>query len=225
MAAQQQGKSTPELMTWVEGSIQGFQIEVAEEVLRKEVGKGFTNTPTVITDGRPRLDYHAVKPFGRIEFIAAPDMHDAVLWAREQLIALSPVGPGVHGHYRDNHWILINGQGVEGRAADQALLAYKPGDRVQIVNIKPYARKIEGKRANRRKQWKRRRGLSRQSPNGVYRVVQQMVVQRWSRTVFVDFKLQALEIGGEMARAGFFKQTSASGYYTYPVLSFFIKSN
>lgn len=223
-APRQEGATTAEILKWIDGSITQFTIDTAEGVLREEVNAGFTTTPTVITDGVVRRDYRQVKPGGRIEFIRQPGLVEPVLWAREQAIALSPLGPDEDGHYRDDHWILVNGEGYEGQSATQALSRARPGDRVQLVNIRPYARKIEGKRANRRKQWKRRRGLSRMAPNGVYRQVHRMVLQRWGRAVLCDYKLQSLEIGGVLKRAGYFKRTSASGYYTYPVLNFFIRS-
>ena len=63
------------------------------------------------------------------------------------------------------------------------------------------------------------------APYGVYRKVHAVVLQRYGRTVLCDFKLQQLEIGGVQQRAGFFRRTSASGYYTYPVLNFFVRPN
>lgn len=225
MGVTQTGATTPEIIKWIEGDIVALTVDTAERVVKEEGARYGITSLSVITDGVFRRDYRHVKPYGRIEFFTRPNRTQAVLWALEQLRALSPVGPDEDGHYRDDHWILVNGEGVTGADPRKVLDSAPPDARVQIANIRPYARKIEGHRANRRKQWKRRRGLSRMAPNGVYRQVQRMVLQRYGRTVLCDFKLQQLEIGGIQQRAGFFRRTSKSGYYTYPVLNFFVRPN
>lgn len=220
----QTGATTPEILKWIEGDIVALTVDTAERVMREEAAKSNGGmTLSVITDGVFRRDYRQVKPYGRIELFTRPNRTTAVMWALEQLRALSPRGPDEDGHYVDDHWILVNGAGVTGADPRKVLDSAPPEARVQIVNIRPYARKIEGKRANRKKQWKRRRGLSRMAPNGVYRQVYQQVLQRFGRTVLVDYKLQQLSLDGVKTRAGFFKRTSASGYYTYPVLNFFVR--
>lgn len=215
-ATTQTGATTADIIKWIDGSIVDLTIDTAERVLREEVDRGFATEPTVVTDGAVRRDYRAVKPYGRIEFIRQPGMTEAVLWALEQLRALSPVGPAEGGHYRDDHWLLINREGYTGQDARKVLDRVKPGDRVQIANIRPYAAKIEGHRANRRRKWKRRRGLSRMAPNGVYRQVQKMVLQRFGKSVLCDLKMQQLEVGGIRA-------TRASGFVRFPTLNFFIR--
>ena len=219
----QTGPTTAETIKWISGSIEETTIAVAEQVLMREVAAGnFTTSPIVVTDGIVGRDYHQVNPFGRIEFIAQPTMRKAVEWALEMLRRLSPVGPGRNGHYRDAHVVLLNGSGLTG-AGLAALDRAREGDRVQIVNVQPYARKIEGQRANRRKQWKGRRGLSRQAPGGVYRKVHQLLVQRYGRSLFVDYRLERLEIAGVESRSTAARLRSKGGFYTYPVLQFYLK--
>lgn len=214
------GPSTDETLKWISGTIEETTIAAAEEVLQREVGRGaFTTTPTVVTDGVVNRDYHQVKPFGKIEFIAAPTMRVAVAWALEQLRRISPVRTG---RYRDSHVVLLNGAGLVGEGL-QVLDRTKEGDRVQIVDIQPYARKIEGQRANRRKQWKGRRGLSRQAPGGVYREVYRQLLQRYGRTLFVDYRLERLELDGIIRGSTAYRPRSKGGFYTYPVLQFYLK--
>jgi hypothetical protein len=214
------GPTTAETVKWISGSIEALTIATAEEVLKREVAAGtFTTTPTVVTDRVVGRDYREVKPFGRIEFIARPELRVAVAWALEQIRRLSPVASG---RYRDSHVVLLNGQGLTSSRLDQLDRA-KPGDRVQIVNVQPYARKIEGQRANRRKQWKGRRGMSRQAPGGVYRVVYALLQQRYGRTVFVDYRLERLSIGDVEGRSSAARLRSKGGFYTYPVLQFYLK--
>jgi hypothetical protein len=121
-------------------------------------------------------------------------MADAVLWALAKLVERSPVGPAAGGHYKDDHIVMINGRAVTGNLR-VALSEIGPGDRIQIINPRIYARKLEGATASARTQRARRRGSSRQAPNGIYRVVQRLVVQRYSKSLFVDFKYVKLNTG------------------------------
>jgi hypothetical protein len=190
-----EGISAPQLGVKIEDWIRRKHIEIAERVLVQQVAKGFDREPVVITDGQPRRDYRQVKPFGKIEFVRRTEVADAVTWALARLRQLSPVGPPEGGHYRDDHIVLVNGQQVTGDLR-AALMAVRPGeDRVQIVNPRPYARKIEGATASRRTKRQKRRALSRQARGGVYRVVLRELVQRFSRTLFFDFKYVQLNTG------------------------------
>lgn len=213
------GPTTAETVKWISGSIEDLTIATAEEVLKREVGAGnFTTTPAVVTDGVVGRDYHGVKPFGKIEFIATPTMRIAVQWALDMLRRLSPVRSG---RYVQSHVVLLNGVGLTSSGLEQLDKA-KDGDRVQIVNVQPYARKVEGARANRRKQWHGRKGLSKQAPGGVYRKVYALLQQRYGRTLFVDYRLERLEMGGkEWVAEG--AHRAKGGFYTFPVLQFYLK--
>lgn len=200
--------------------IQDYQIRVAEQALRAAVAKGFDNQPIVVTDGKPRADYRLVRPFGRIEFIRRPTMKDAVLWAMGELVKRSPVGPGRNGHFRDRHRVLIDGQSVAGDMS-AALDAVKPGQRVQIVNIQPYAKKLEGVASKRKRKLKGKRGISKQARAGIYRPVQRLAAQRFGRSLFVDFKMVKLELNGAQRRT---KTGIIATNYTYPSLQFYIKA-
>jgi len=196
VTVQQIGKPTDGRMIgqWVKEAT----IQAAETALTQEVARGFDNKPVVVTDGMPRRDYHGVKPFGRIEFIRRPQMAEAVLWALDMLRKRSPV---LTGRYVQSHAVLLNGAQIEGDIK-AALQDVKDGDRVQIVNSQPYAKKIEGRRARSKGRGANRTktaavaGLSRQAPRGVYeRVVLPMLVRRYGRSMFFDFKFVKLSTG------------------------------
>mgnify|MGYP007100049786 CR=1 FL=1 len=203
-------------------------IKAAETALLQEVARGFDNKPVVVTDGVPRRDYNNVRPFGRIEFIRRPQMVDAVLWALDMLRKRSPV---LTGRYVQSHVVLLNKVEITGdlRAALQNV---KDTDRVQIVNPQPYAKKIEGRKARSKGRGANRTrtaavaGLSRQAPRGVYeRVVLPMLVARYGRSMFFDFKYVKLDSGvkvmgwsgGGAARKRILRD------HVYPSLHFYIK--
>jgi hypothetical protein len=202
--------------------VQEHTIAVAEKALREEVGRGFDHEPTVVTDGVRQRDYSQVKPFGKIEFISRTEVADAVRWALTELQKRSPV---LTGRYASSHTVMINGAEVKGNVW-LALRRVKFGDRVQIVNVQPYARKIEGATASKRTGREKRRGSSRKARAGVYRPVQRAVVQRYGKAVYVDFKYLPLALGVKV----WGKQGGGSGKrvqrdQVYPALQFFVAQN
>lgn len=203
-------------------------IAEAETALREEVAKGFDNQPVVVTDGMPRRDYAQVKPFGKIEFIRRPQMAEAVLWALDELRKRSPV---LTGRYVQSHSVLINNVEITGNIRS-ALLAIKETDRVQIVNPQPYAKKIEGRKATSRGRGASRvklasfAGQSKQAPRGVYeRVVLPMLVRRYGRSMFFDFKYVKLSTGLKVRgpQGGGANRRRVMRDAVYPSLHFFIK--
>jgi len=216
--------------------VKAATIEIAAE---ESARAGLDKDSVVVTDGvrgKPAAD---VKPFGKIVFAAKPSMVEAVLWALAKLIEISPVGPAEGGHYKDDHVVMLNGKAVEGNLRS-ALTKIGPGDRVQIVNPRVYARKLEGATARRNASRYReaRKGTSRQAPNGIYRVVQRLVVQRYSKSLFVDFKYVQLNTGvrvwgavggGRVKINGVWVQRQARGRVqrdqVYPALQLFIKAD
>ena len=170
--------------------ITDFHQKVAEKVLKDAVSRGFDNQPIVVTDGVANRDWAQVKPFGKIEFDRRPMLQECARWIMAQLVDRSPVGPGRNGHYKDKHVYLVNGEQV----SDQHLDKVKPSDRLQIVNTQPYAKKLEGERAQRRFKLKRERGSSVQAPGGIYTIVQRLAFQRYGRSLFIDFKYVQLNL-------------------------------
>jgi hypothetical protein len=199
--------------------VKAATVDAAEAALREEVAQGFDNEPVVVTDGVPRRDYADVRPYGRIEFIARPQMAEAVAWALSELQRKSPV---LTGRYASSHVVMINGAEVAGNIM-VALRAVKETDRVQIVNPEPYAKKIEGMAASRKRGVAGARGLSSQAPGGVYRVVVRELVQRYGRSMFFDFKYVKLNTGLKYVRHGKGRRSKVGRDYVYPALQFFIK--
>lgn len=228
---------------WEADRLRKFQVAVAERVLKARVARGFDPQPLVVTDGRPRKDYHDVKIFGVIEFARRASMAEAVVWARDRAAEISPVGPSPAGHYRDDHMIMIDGAAIRGDLKAK-LMAVKPGQTVQMVNPRVYAALIEGKdaysrwdvkakrgkpsrRAQRRKQgWKPKamQGQSRQAPQGVYRVVFRELVRRYGKTMVFNFSNVKLSSGvkvtGQMGKGG----KRGLRDQVYPTITFAIKA-
>lgn len=225
-----EGPTVPMLDMSIGQWVKANTIDLAETVLKREVAAGFDNEPIVITDGVPRRDYTGVKPFGKIEFAKRTQVAEAVLWALDRLRQISPVGPAAHGHYRDDHVVLVNGTQVTGDLR-AALMNLQPEDRVQIVNPRPYARKLEAQTADRRGNRKRRKSISRQAPNGVYRVVVRNLANRFGKVMFFDFKYVQLNTGvkvwgdtqGKYSKTGKVLRRSGQALlnHVYPALQFY----
>jgi len=222
-SVEQMGRSIGE---WIKAAT----IETAFNVLAQEGARGFDREPVVITDGVTRRDPRQVKPFGKIEFVARTTIADAVLWALAELIRRSPIGPAKDGHYKDDHTVLINGAEVRGNIR-VALTQAKAGDRIQIVNPRPYARKLEGATANKKTGRGGRRGSSRQARGGIYRPVLRSVVQRWGKSVYVEYKNVKLNLGVKVwgDQGGRYNRAGVKGRVkrvirdqVYPALQFFV---
>lgn len=214
-SVEQMGRSIGE---WIKAAT----IETAMNVLAEEAARGFDREPVVITDGVTRRDPRQVKPFGKIEFVARTTIADAVLWALAELIRRSPIGPAKDGHYKDDHKVLINGAEVQGNIR-VALQRAKAGDRVQIVNPRIYARKLEGATASRKTGRERRRGSSRQAPGGIYRPVLRAIVQRWGKSFYVEFKYVKLNLGVKvLGKQGGNSERKVLRDQVYPAFQFFV---
>ncbi|MDP2377783.1 hypothetical protein [Reyranella sp.] len=219
---------------WEAERFKAFHVAAAERALTAEVARNkFPRDPVVITDGRPRKDYNDVKLFGVIEFAARPLMKEAVEWALTELQKRSPVHTG---RYAASHVILINGAEIKADIAN-VLAGVKPTDRIQIVNPQPYAKKIEGRAASKKRGISGVKGLSGQARGGVYRVVHRLLMQRYGRSMFFDFKYMKLNLGvkvwgfqgGGHKRGGKYvggaDRKRIRRDHVYPVLNFFIKGD
>ena len=204
--------------------IKAQTIAVAESALRAEVGRGFDASPVVVTDGVPRRDPAMVKPFGKIEFARRTGVAEAVIWALAELRRRSPVGPAERGHYRDDHVVMVNGAQILGDVR-AALMALQPTDRVQIVNPRPYARKIEGAAASKRSGRGKRKALSSQARGGVYRVVVRALEARYGRVMFFDYKMVPLNTGLQVWgwQGGGARRKRVQRNQVYPALQFYQK--
>lgn len=167
----------------LEPDLRRYQIQVAREALAEEQAGGFDRDPRTIVDRRFDAPIEDVKFGGRIEFVARADMGEITEFVWREVIRRSPV---LTGRYQDSHIIMVNGQQVP------VLGSLLPSDRVQIVNIQPYARKVEGGGGINGPST---RPLSLQAPNGVYRMVYRAAQRRYGKTAFIDFKWVQLNLG------------------------------
>jgi len=143
-------------------------------------------------DGQPNKPLSQVNPAGftltRFELLT-----NVVDEAIKALVLASPVGPAKGGHYRDDHWLFVNGQrrdfGIEGSTVILAA-----NDNVIIVNLRPYSRKIEGgaRERFRGRMTNRRPGLSVQAPNGVYEITARDLQRRFGNVASIRFAYRGL---------------------------------
>lgn len=206
----------------IEPDIQALTKKIAMQALVDAVARGFDPEPVVVTDGIVRRDPEQVKPFGKIEWIRRPILKEVALWILAELKRRSPVGPEEGGHYRDRFVLMINREQVEN------LDGLKPDDRVQIVNASPYAKKLEGQKANRRAKLKRnKRGTSRQAPGGIYTPIFKAAQARYGRSVFIDFVYLPLNLGGmtwrRKSKSGHRLRKAQRVAAVYPVFNLFVK--
>jgi hypothetical protein len=122
--------------------------------------------------------------------------------AIRMLMQRSPYGPDKDGHYRDDHWLYVN-QIRRDATHEGAVVQIKPGDNVVIINMRPYARKIEGGATNRfrNRLTNRRPGLSAQAPNGVYEITARDLQRLFGTVATIRFTYRGL-IGGELTPQG-----------------------
>lgn len=109
------------------------------------------------------------------------------------LILASPVGPEKGGHYRDDHWLFVNGTRRD-FSIDGATIPIAANDNVVIVNLRPYARKIEGgaRERFRGRLTNRRPGLSAQAPDGVYEITARTLQRRFGNIAKIQFGYHGL---------------------------------
>jgi hypothetical protein len=133
-----------------------------------EIEPGQGPPQQTFVDGREGAALDSVRTGGQIRFVWA-DLGPILDWIWEELVTRSPVGPERGApHYRDVHWLVIDGERVEVPEAGEA--ARISGRSIcTFVNARPYSRKIEY-------------GLSLQAPDGVYELVALEAQQRFPNT-------------------------------------------
>jgi hypothetical protein len=127
-------------------------------------------------DGRPGADLESVNP-DRGEILFKFELaSDIFQWIDEQLIIHSPVGDTPKSpEYNKSHVFFVDGEQADpaGGAA---------GETFVFLNTTPYARKIE-------------RGLSDQTPDGVYEVVAVMAARRYGNIARITFGYRSFQAG------------------------------
>ncbi|MCA0944489.1 hypothetical protein LCM08_06170 [Salipiger pacificus] len=198
-----------------------YHAQIAREVLLEEQGRGFDRDPRQVVDRRFDAPLESVKPFGKIEFSERGSLREVAAFVYDQVVALSPF---LSGKYENSHLMLVNGAvaTVSGTSTRPDLDDLKLEDVVTVVNVQPYARKIEGgvrstKRSGRAPQ-------SAQAPNGVYRVAFQRARKRYGLIASIAYTYTTLE-GSPYAyalRLGGYEGSGKSRKKTYSnALNFF----
>lgn len=132
-----------------------------------------------LVDGREGAALESVHcPNGSIVFQFGY-LNDVVQGILDMLVSKSPFAAKRSGavpqtHYRQEHAIFIDGTEVS--EPPTSLIG---GSVVVLVNLQPYARKIE-------------KGFSAQAPDGVYEVVARLAQSRWGSVAEIDFSYQML---------------------------------
>ncbi len=152
---------------------------IAREELAKVQSAGAVPYRQIV-DGREGAPLESVRPGGVIVFKFSR-IGPVVDWIYQALMARSPVRSG---RYQHSHKLFVNG--VQRDAfVERQVVDLPPGSEVVLINMQPYARKIEGtvRRQgpprvdhlswhHRKKEGKlvRTGGLSAQAPDGVYEI-------------------------------------------------------
>ena len=217
-----------ELLEYTKASL----IVIADAILEEEQAAGFDKKPVVTVDGRTGKPVSAVSPLGSIEFTARADIKDIILETYEALVGRSKVKTGL---YVRSHYVFQNGSQV---ATDyQSLRAwlnvaeFADKDKIRIVNIQPYARRLErlgvtAQRQQNKLREKKTRGkgahgpyLLYATPNGAYALTVRAVKTKYKRNSQIKF---AYISGSDLGLAGTFKsggrrgRNSAGRPYLYP---------
>lgn len=207
-------------------------IVIADTVLREEQELGFDKEPVLTVDGRTGKPVSAVSPLGSIEFTARADIKDIILETYTALLDRSKVKSG---RYVRSHYVFLNGTQVatEYQSLTAWLKTAEFGDKdiVRIVNIQPYARRLErlgvtAQRQQNKLREKKTRGKGQHgpfvlyaTPNGAYALTVRAVRTKFKRNSQIKF---AYISGSDIGLAGTFKsggrrgRNSAGRPYLYP---------
>jgi hypothetical protein len=145
-------------------------------------------------DGSSGRQLASAQEYTLTRFVLASHVVDAAL---KMLMFRSPYGPDKDGHYRDDHWLFVNG--IRRDATSEGdIVNIGVHDEVIIINMRPYARKIEGGARNRfaRRLTDRRPGLSVQAPDGVYEITARDLKAKFGTIADISFLYHGTMGGG-----------------------------
>jgi hypothetical protein len=222
-----------DLLAWTKQAL----IVTADTILREEQDLGFDKEPIVVVDGRRGKPPAAVHPLGSIEFTSRVTFGPILLEAYNGLLDRSKV---LTGRYKASHYVFHNGIQV---ATDLSSLTtwlnsnptFKDKDTVRIVNIQPYARRLErlgvtAQRSKPRTEDKGRRkkqvtGILVKIPNGAYQLTTRSIKAKYKQNAIIRFTFLP---GSSLGLSGSFKggrkgRNSAGRPYLYPSIVFDIQ--
>lgn len=147
-----------------------------EAMAQNEQALGRKPAVQTIVDGSPTAPLTALKPGGNIVFLFAVGEVTLQNAVDEAFTMLERIAPRLTGRFASSFRLLVNGQqrdaGTEGGP-----VTLHAGDEAVIVNLQPYARKIE-------------RGFSEQAPNGVFEVTAAALRSRYGGILKIGFAYQ-----------------------------------
>lgn len=127
-------------------------------------------------DGRPGAEFESVNPDRGQILIKFELASDIFQWIDEQLIIHSPVGDTPKSpEYNKSHVFFVDGEQSDPAGGAR-------GETFIFLNTVPYARKIE-------------RGLSDQTPDGVYEVVSVLAARRFGNIARITFGYRSFQAG------------------------------
>lgn len=144
-----------------------------EAMAQNEQALGRKPAVQTIVDGSPGAPLDALKPGGTIVFLFAVGEVTLQNAVDEAFEILARISPRLTGRYARSHKLLVNG--VERDAAtDGQAIVLTAKDEVTLVNLQPYARKLE-------------KGLSEFAPNGIYEVATAALKSRYGSLLNIRF--------------------------------------
>jgi hypothetical protein len=217
-----------ELLEWTRSAL----IITSDLILKEEQAKGFDKNPVVTVDGKPGRRVENVHPLGQIEFTARQNVKDILLETYNALLYRSKV---LTGRYKSSHYVFLNGkqvaidlQSLESWLASSPKLEDK--DIIRIVNIQPYARKLErlgvtAQRSNRRSLDRSKNKNSKRTgtilvPNGTYFLTARAIRSKYKRNSIIRFTfLPGSSLGlTQTFKSGRKGKNSAGRPYLYPTI-------
>lgn len=222
-----------DLLEWTKSQL----LVIADQTLTEEQEKGFDKEPVMLVDGKPNKAVRSVSPLGQIEFIARADFQEVLFDTYISLMRRSPVKSG---RYIDSHYVFHNGIQI---ANDYARLQkwansgpeLKDNDTIRIVNIQPYARRLEllgvtAQRTQSRKEDagrrnKKKKGVMVRMPNGAYQLTARAIKAKYKNNLGIRFTfLPGTSLGLSGVFKGGRKKNSSGRPYLYPTIAFTINS-
>lgn len=203
---------------------------VAKEVIKDAVkNRGFDPSYVRLVDGKANLPEEAVSPLGKIEYIARQNLKEIILETFKAVIARSAKDTG---RYIRSHIVTYNGEPVAKNLPQLQAWLKKPivfesKDRIRIINVQPYARKLERygvtaqtkgmgvsdkvRRYGMNKKGERTGGKGIRSdavgmliPNGTYALTARAIERKYGKNAYISYRLVD---GGELGNEEIAKQT------------------
>jgi len=222
-----------DLLEWTKSQL----IVIADQALTEEQAKGFDKEPIMLVDGKQNRSVKSVSPLGQIEFVARAGFQEVLFDTYISLMRRSPVKTG---RYVDSHYVFHNGVQVANDFSRLQRWAnsgpeLKDNDTIRIVNIQPYARRLEllgvtAQRTQSRKEDagrrnKRKKGTMVKMPNGAYQLTTRAIRAKYKNNLGIRFTfLPGTSLGLSGVFKGGRKKNSSGRPYLYPTIVFTINS-